>query len=135
MKLQVPNNKSQANNNKTNHKAYDLEERTLDFSKLTIQFCTKLPKTVITVKIIDQLIRSSTSIGANYREANDAVSKKDFKHRLYIARKEAKETSYWLELIDATDIRNIEELLRLKDECIQLRNILSSIIKKQQKSK
>lgn len=76
-----------------------LDERTLEFAKRIIRLCKKLPKNVITIEPIKQVMRSSCSIGANYREANDALSKKDFSYRLRISRKEAKETMYWLELI------------------------------------
>lgn len=115
--------------NQTNKK-YDLEERTLEFSKTIILFGKKLPKDIINLPLISQLIRSATSIGANYREANDALGKKDFIHRIRIARKEAKETIYWLELILETNPGNGGEIKVLLDECVQLRNILSAIINK-----
>lgn len=70
--------------------SFDLEERTLEFSKKNIRLCKKLPSSAINREVISQLIRSSGSIGANYREANDALSKKDFSHRIKITRKEAK---------------------------------------------
>jgi len=78
---------------------FDLEKRTLEFSKNVIRLYKQLPKNVINNELIGQLIRASGSIGANYREANDALSKKDFKHRIKITRKEAKEAHYWLELL------------------------------------
>lgn len=87
------------NNTQISYYKPDLEERTLEFSKQVITFCKELPKNTVNFKLIDQLIRSATSIGANYREANDSLGKKDFINRLRIARKEAKETSYWLELV------------------------------------
>ncbi len=87
-----------------------------------------MPKNTINFKLIDQLIRSAGSIGANYREANDALGKKDFLHRLRITRKEAKETVFWLELIkESNNSIDIDELI---DECVQLRSIFSSIINK-----
>jgi four helix bundle protein len=73
---------------------FDLEKRTLTFAKEVIKLCKQLPQRVITREIVGQLIRSSGSVGANYREANDALSKKDFSHRMKITRKEAKETCY-----------------------------------------
>jgi len=107
---------------------YDLEERTLIFAKQIINLCKKLPNNTINFKLIDQLIRSAGSIGANYREANDSLGKKDFIHRLRISRKESKETIFWLELVkEANDNISIDNLI---DECGQLRNILSAIIKK-----
>ena len=114
--------------NNQNPIKYDLEDRTLRFAKQIVNFCKKLPANTINFKLIDQLIRSAGSIGANYREANDSLSKKDFIHRLRITRKEAKETVFWLELVKESNKNiNIEYLI---DECLQLRNIFSSIIKK-----
>ena len=109
-------------------KKFDLEDRTLIFAKQIINFCKNLTNNTINFKLIDQLIRSAGSIGANYREANDSLGKKDFIHRLRIARKESKETIFWLELVkEANKDISIDNLI---DECCQLRNILSAIIKK-----
>lgn len=82
-----------------NKREYDLEGRTLNFSSELIIFCKSCPKDAVTLPLINQLIRSGTSIGANYREANGASSKKDFQNKIFICKKEAKETLYWLELI------------------------------------
>jgi len=84
--------------NKTN-KVYDLEERTYRFAKQVASFCRKLPKNIINIEYLKQVIRSSGSVGANYIEANEALSKKDFQMRIKICRKEAKESAYWLRLI------------------------------------
>ncbi|NMC35794.1 four helix bundle protein [Candidatus Beckwithbacteria bacterium] len=81
---------------------YDLEDRTLDFSKKLIKLLQKIPKNLISCPLIDQCLRSGTSVGANYREANGASSKKDFQNKIYICKKESKETLYWLELIAST---------------------------------
>jgi len=83
-----------------NSKQYDLEERTLRFAKEVIGFIDTLPKTVANLEIMKQVIRSSGSVGANYIEANEALSKKDFTMRVKICRKEAKESRYWLRLIE-----------------------------------
>ena len=107
-----------------------MEDRTLEFSKRISCLCRSLPKDEVNIVYIKQLLRSGTSVGANYIEANEALSKKDFRHRMRIARKEAKETSYWLKLIiDAnfTFTQRVEPLLR---ESKEIRNILSSIINK-----
>lgn len=80
-------------------KTYDLEERTTLFAEKIIELCKKAPKTIVTIPIIGQLMRSSTSIGANYCEANGASSKKDFKNKIFICKKESKETKYWLRLL------------------------------------
>jgi len=107
---------------------YDLEERTLNFSKNVFLCCKKVRQDTLNKPILSQVIRSSGSIGANYIEANDALGKKDFTHRLRIARKEAKETIYWLKILDS----NYPELQcgDLIQEAVELRNILSAIIKK-----
>ena len=73
-----------------NNRYRDLEERTTEFAKRIIRLCKELPKDRINNPLVGQIIRSSGSIGANYREANEALGKKDFAHRLRIARKEAK---------------------------------------------
>lgn len=107
---------------------YNLEERTLQFAKNIIDICKKIPKNSVNLPLVNQIVRSATSIGANYREANDGLGKKDFIHRLRIARKEAKETSYWLDLLVETDPQI--DFSSLTKECQELRNILSSIITK-----
>jgi four helix bundle protein len=78
---------------------YDLEERTTRFAEKIIELCKKAPKDVVTIPIIGQLMRSGTSIGANYREANGGSSKKDFRNKIFICKKESKETEYWLRLL------------------------------------
>lgn len=106
----------------------ELENRTTEFAKDTIKLCQGLPKGAITNPLISQVIRSSGSIGANYREANEAISKKDFMHRLRIARKEAKETDHWLELIATAHANIVDQVVTLRHEVSELRNILSAII-------
>ena len=81
-----------------NPKYYNLENRTLEFGKRIIRLAKALPKNIINFKLIDQIIRSGTSMGANYREANETETKKDFQFRIRICRKESKETIYWLNL-------------------------------------
>ncbi|MBI2053007.1 MAG: four helix bundle protein [Candidatus Ryanbacteria bacterium] len=110
-------------------KPYDLEERTFQFSKSIALFCKKLPKTMSNAEYIKQLVRSSGSVGANYIEANEALSKKDFLMRIKIARKEAKESAYWLRLIMETNNKP-EDGPDLYDEAAQLKKILSSILNK-----
>jgi len=94
---------------------YDLEDRTVKFSSELIIFCKECPKDVITIPIINQLIRCGTSIGANYREANGASSKKNFQNKIFICKKESKETLYWLELIG----KAVNEE-KLKEKCRKL---------------
>ena len=89
---------------------YDLEERTARFSEKVIEICKKTPKNVVTVPIIDQLVRAGTSVGANYCEANGASSKKDFKNKIFTCKKESKETKYWLRML-------AKAVGELQDEC------------------
>ena len=85
--------------NQSSNKKYDLEERTAKFGEEVIVFCKALRKDFITKPLISQLVRSATSIGANYMEANGASSKKDFRNKIYICKKEAQETKHWLRMI------------------------------------
>lgn len=78
---------------------YDLEERTAVFAEAVIEFCLGLPQGPVANPIVAQMVRAATSIGANYCEADDAESKKDFRHKIAICRKEARETKYWLRMI------------------------------------
>ena len=112
------------------NKIYDLEERTLEFAKIIISLCDKIPKTISNTELSKQLIRSGTSVGANYREATEALGKKDFVHRMRIARKEAKETNYWLALIQESNNSLSNDIELLSQESKELRNIFSSIINK-----
>jgi len=108
----------------------DFENRTTEFAKRIIKLCKALPKNTINRRLVDQIIRSSGSIGANYREANEALSKKDFIHRLRIPRKEAKETEHWLELIKEANHEFTERMKNLFQEIREIRNILSAMINK-----
>ena len=92
-----------------NKPLYDLEERTFQFAKAVRLFVKTLPKTISNSEDTRQVIRSSGSVGANYREANESLSKKDFLMRIKICRKEAKESSYWLRLIYETNNEEINK--------------------------
>ncbi len=109
---------------------YDLEERTTEFAKEVIKLCKKLGRGPINDRLVNQITGSSGSIGANYREANDALGKKDFQFRMRIARKESKETIHWLALIKEANNHFTNEISILEAECKELRNILSAIINK-----
>lgn len=78
---------------------YDLEERTAVFSEHVIDFALTIKRNPVTEPLVSQLVRSATSIGANYCEANNAESKRDFRHKIGICRKEALETKYWFRMI------------------------------------
>jgi len=110
---------------------YDLEERTLTFAKEVRLFIKTLPKNLINSQDGKQVVRSSGSVGANYIEANEALSKKDFLMRLKICRKEAKESTYWLKLLKETNPLSYKSKIQnLIDESIELVKIFSSIIEK-----
>lgn len=111
-------------------KNYDLEDRTKNFSIKVIRLCKKVPFNTINHRLIDQLIRSATSIGANYREANETDTKKDFKNKITISKKESKETIYWVELILEANPDFKDEIYLLLDESKQLIKILASIYDK-----
>mgnify|MGYP006306522585 CR=1 FL=1 len=114
-------------------KPYDLEERTFQFAKDVALFTKKLPKNTSNQEYSRQVIKSSGSVGANYIEANEALSKKDFSMRIKICRKESKESAFWLRLILETNKleKNLEiEGVGLKEEAIELKKIFSSILVK-----
>ena len=106
---------------------YDLEERTLKFARDINVYVNKLPRTISNIENGKQLVRSGGSVGANYIEANEALSKKDFALRIRISRKEVKESRYWLNLTEPVD-EYTKEKERLIDEATQLMNIFGSIL-------
>ncbi len=111
-------------------KKYDLEERTLQFAINCRLFSAKIPNSLSNIEDSKQLIRSSGSIGANYIEANEGLSKKDFLFRLKISRKEAKESIYWLRIIQVVNTSFEIETAKLLQEATELKLILSAIIEK-----
>ena len=114
-----------------NSKQYDLEARTLSFAKAVRAHIKKLHKTVSNIEDTKQVVRSSGSVGANYIEANESLGKKDFIMRIKICRKEAKETCYWLKLIELNNDKYLtEENSGLIDEAQQLMKIFGSILEK-----
>lgn len=116
-------------------KVYDLHERTLNLSKRIIEFAAHLPKSNILNPLVTQLVRAGTSVGANYREADCAESKKDFAHKLGICSKEAKETEYWLEMIGCALPAESNTCETLKKEAEELRRIFIAIINKSRDNK
>ena len=130
-KLQTTNHKQIQMTEITNSKQYDLEERTARFAECCRDFTKKLPKTTANSEYGKQLIRSSGSQAANYIEANEALSKKDFLMRIKICRKEAKESKFWLSLIDVFGNKELEvERESLSKEAHELMMIFSSIMRK-----
>ncbi len=114
-----------------NSRKYDLEERTLQYAKAVREFVKKVPKTLSNIEDCKQLVKASGSVGANYIEANEALSKKDFIMRIKICRKEAKESAYWLRLIVETNSEKYtEDGNKLSNEATELKKIFSSILEK-----
>ncbi|MBU1089992.1 four helix bundle protein [Patescibacteria group bacterium] len=112
-------------------KTFDLEKRTFEFAKDVALFCKTLPKFTSNFEYSKQVIRSSGSVGANYIEANEALSKKDFAMRIKISRKEAKESIYWLRLIAETNPEEFKKKANsLANEAMELKKILSAILQK-----
>lgn len=110
---------------------YDLEERTYQFAKEVRLFIKGLPYSIANTEDSKQLIRASGSVGANYIEANESLSKKDFIMRVKICRKEAKECVYFVRLIRETQpLANDQEGFRLQDEAGQLKRIFSAILER-----
>jgi four helix bundle protein len=110
--------------------AFDLEERTALFGEAVIQFAKKIPKNPVSTPLISQLVRAGTSIGANYCEADDAVSKKDFKNKIGTCRKEARETKLWLRMIAAAEPELKVEARKLWQEAKELHLIFAAIWRK-----
>jgi four helix bundle protein len=110
-------------------KRYDMEERTLQFTKRVRAFVKKLPKTVANIEDIKQLVKASGSVGANYIEANEALGKRDFRMHVKISRKESKESGYWLKLVDTGDDPGLEaERADLIEESVEFTNIFGPIL-------
>jgi len=114
---------------------YDLEKRTFEFAKNVRVFVRKLKLDISNVEDAKQLIRASGSVGANYIEANESLSKKDFRHRLKICRKEAKESRYWLRLINVFEQKTLEDgQEHLINESEEFVKIFSSILNKTERT-
>ncbi len=114
---------------KNQHK-FDLENRTTEFGRRVIRLCRALPKNAINDRLIRQVVGSADSVGANYREANDALSRKDMINRLRIVRKEAKESKHHLELIETANPEFKNRMQNLINESDELKRIFSAIIDK-----
>lgn len=108
---------------------YDLEERCLSFAKQVNKFIKELPKNISNIENSRQLVRSAGSIGANYIEASESLGKKDFGMRIKISRKEAKESEYWLQLVEPVPEQE-QKRINLTDEAVQLRKIFGAILEK-----
>ncbi|MGA2174947.1 MAG: four helix bundle protein [Verrucomicrobiota bacterium] len=109
---------------------YDLEERTACFGEAIIAFAKKLPANAVTSPIVSQIVRSGTSVGANYCEADDAVSRKEFRLKIGTCKKEARETKYWLRMAVAANPNTREEAKTLWREAKELHLIFAAILRK-----
>ncbi|MEK7149452.1 MAG: four helix bundle protein [Patescibacteria group bacterium] len=107
---------------------YDLEERTAKFGENIIEFCRNVKQDIITKPIINQIIRSGTSIGANYMEANGASSKRDFRNKIFICKKESQETKHWLRMMVKCIPDKEEELKKIWNEAQELTMIFHKIV-------
>jgi len=121
----MSNNKSMSN---TKNPKYDLEQRTALFAENLILVLKTIKETTLNKPILLQLIRSGTSMGANYCEADGAESKKDFQHKMGICKKEAKETKYWIHMLSLLHPEKKDELRILWKESQELTLIFSKII-------
>ena len=115
---------------KTKKRIFDLEERTAKFGENIIEFVQTLEKKPVNYSLTSQLTRSATSIGANYLEADAAESKKDFKHKISLCRKEAKESRHWLRMMAKANQGKKEICRELWQEARELVLIFSAILKK-----
>mgnify|MGYP001610448536 CR=1 FL=1 len=113
--------------NDQNKKKYDLEERTAKFGEEIIKFAKKIPVMPVTQRLIPQLVGSGTALGSNYCEADDAESAKDFRHKLGICKKEARETKHWLRMIATAAPELREEARTLWQEAKELHLIFNAI--------
>ncbi len=109
---------------------YDLEERTAKFGEAVIDLCKVLPRDAVAKPVISQLVRSATSIGANYMEANAASSKKDFRNKIFICKKEAQETKHWLRMLARAVSKKEDEIRKLWKESQELTLIFGKIVSK-----
>ena len=111
----------------TTDKKYDLEERTARFGEQVISFCKTISQEPINKPVVIQLVRSSTSVGANYMEANGAISKSDFKNKIFICKKECQETKHWLRMLNTCVPEKREEIKKIWQECQELTLIFGKI--------
>ena len=119
----------------SNKKKYDLEERTARFAEKIIDLAKKLPDTPINRRLIPQLVGAGGSLGANYCEANEAESKRDFQHKIGICKKETKESKHWIRLLARANSEFKEELRELWQEAQELLLIFSKILQSSRKKK
>jgi four helix bundle protein len=108
---------------------FDLEEHTASFGETVIHFAQTIRETAVTKPLVNQLVRSATSVGANYCEANDAESKLDFRHKIAICRKESRETGHWLRMLTAALPESAPETRKLSQEAKELNLIFGAVMR------
>ncbi len=121
-------------NGSANGKVFDLEERTARFGESVIRFVKGVPRNEVTLPLVSQIVRSGTSVGANYVEADDADSKKDFRFKIGLCRREAKETRHWLRMIVCAEPQLRDQAAAIWQEAKELNLIFSSIKRKTEES-
>ena len=124
------NRNDENENSHSDERSYDLEERTARFGAAVIGFSKKISPGPVTSSLIDQLVRAATSVGANYCEADDAESKRDFRHKIALCKKEARETKYWLRTIVAANPSLKERAKPLWTEAKELHLIFAAIMRR-----
>ena len=112
----MTNDESNSNDRNEEERTFDLEERTAKFGEAVIRFCKRVPMSPVTTCVITQLVKAASSVGANYGEANDAESKKDFRHKIGICRKESKESKHFLRMMAAAEPQFRDEIALLWQE-------------------
>lgn len=127
--VKVPLEKAGRNGATLNPRRFDLEERTARFGEAIIRFAKKVPRNVVTIPLIGQLVKAGTSVGANYCEADDAVSKKEFRNKIGTCKKEARESKYWLRMIVAAEPKTKSDARPLWTEAKELHLIFAKIFR------
>ncbi|HUI08223.1 MAG TPA: four helix bundle protein [Verrucomicrobiae bacterium] len=109
---------------------YDLEERTARFGEAVVRFAKKLPVNAVNSPLMNQVVRSATSVGANYSEADDAGTKKEFMHKIGTCKREARETKHWLRMIAAAEAGLADEARDLWKEARELHLVFAAITRR-----
>lgn len=112
------------------HRKYDLAERTAKFGVRVVEFCLQLPFNAVTRPLISQLVRAGTSIGANYLEADEAGSKKEFRYRISLCKRESRETQHWLRMLAPAIPNHTDEARAIWKEADELTRIFGAIFRK-----
>ena len=109
---------------------FDLESRTTTFGQSVVELCLRIPETAVTRPLISQIVRAATSVGANYCEADDAESPRDFRHKIALCRKEARESRYWCRMLATAVVEEKPAIRKLWKEASELNLIFSAIFRR-----